>query len=140
VRAPFPFDQQATTPVAAGEETITNSLSLLDHRTRSRAIHMGLAPHGQYLALDDGDEARLIPLDSTLTHIGRGIGSDVRLEQQQVSRSHAIVVRQGGYARLLDNRSANGTYVNGRQIRAITIADGDVIRLGPVTMRYVVVR
>jgi pSer/pThr/pTyr-binding forkhead associated (FHA) protein len=57
-----------------------------------------------------------------------------------VSRSHAIVVRQGGYARLLDNRSANGTYVNGRQIRAITIADGDVIRLGPVTMRYVVVR
>jgi pSer/pThr/pTyr-binding forkhead associated (FHA) protein len=140
VRAPFPFDRQATTPLAAPEHTITDSLSLLDHRSRSRAILSGLAPQGQYLALDDGEETRLIALDSTITHIGRGIGSDLRLEQQHVSRSHAIVVRQGRYARLLDNRSANGTYVNDRQIRASTITDGDVIRLGPVTMRYVVVR
>jgi pSer/pThr/pTyr-binding forkhead associated (FHA) protein len=46
-------------------------------------------------------------------------------------------VRNGHNTRLLDNRSANGTYVNGRQIIATNIADGDVIRIGPVAMTYV---
>jgi pSer/pThr/pTyr-binding forkhead associated (FHA) protein len=54
-----------------------------------------------------------------------------------VSRSHAILVRHGHNARLLDNRSANGTFVNGRQIIATNIADGDVIRIGPVVMTYI---
>ena len=54
-----------------------------------------------------------------------------------MSRSHAILVRHGHATRLLDNRSANGTFVNGRQIIATNIADGDVIRLGPVVMTYV---
>ncbi len=72
-----------------------------------------------------------------VAHIGRGLTSDVRIEEQRVSRSHAILVRNGHTTRLLDNRSANGTYVNGRQIIATNIADGDVIRLGPVVMTYV---
>jgi len=46
-------------------------------------------------------------------------------------------VRNGHHTRLLDNRSANGTYVNGRQIIATNIADGDVIRIGPVVMTYI---
>ena len=53
-----------------------------------------------------------------------------------MSRSHAILVRHGHDTRLLDNRSANGTFVNGRQIIATNIADGDVIRIGPVVMTY----
>jgi pSer/pThr/pTyr-binding forkhead associated (FHA) protein len=56
-----------------------------------------------------------------------------------VSRSHAIVVRYGRHARVLDDRSANGTWVNGRRIVATTLAEGDVIRLGPVAFRYVTV-
>ena len=70
------------------------------------------------------------------THIGRGLSSDVRIEEQRVSRSHAILVRHGQTTRLLDNRSANGTFVNGRRIVATNIADGDVIRIGPVVMTY----
>jgi pSer/pThr/pTyr-binding forkhead associated (FHA) protein len=39
--------------------------------------------------------------------------------------------------RVLDNRSSNGTFVNGRRIVATEIRDGDVIRLGPLAMQYV---
>ena len=78
-----------------------------------------------------------MPLDEKVIHIGRGLTSDVRIEEQRVSRSHAILVRHGHHTRLLDNRSANGTFVNGRQIIATNIADGDVIRIGPVVMTYV---
>lgn len=127
-----------TAPLEAGAiEPILDSLALLEHRTRSRAISRRLAPFGHYLAFADNGTEWLVPLDAKVTHIGRGLTSDVRIEEQRVSRSHAILVRHGHATRLLDNRSANGTFVNGRQIIAANIADGDVIRLGPVVMTYV---
>ena len=127
-----------TAPLEAGAiEPILDSFALLEPRTRSRAIGRHLAPFGHYLAFADGDTEWLVPLDAKVTHIGRGLTSDVRIEEQRVSRSHAILVRHGHTSRLLDNRSANGTFVNGRQIIATNIADGDVIRLGPVVMTYV---
>jgi hypothetical protein len=130
--------EHETAPLEAGATTpILNSLALLDHRTRSRAISRRLAPFGHYLAFADNGTDWLLPLDDKVVHIGRGLTSDVRIEEQRVSRSHAILVRHGHHTRLLDNRSANGTYVNGRQIIATNIADGDVIRIGPVVITYI---
>ena len=132
-----PQREQDTAPLEAGSTApILDSLALLDHRTRGRAISRRLAPFGHYLAFADGGSEWLIPLDAKVTHIGRGLTSHVRMEEHRVSRSHAILVRHGHQSRLLDNRSANGTFVNGRQIIATNIADGDVIRIGPVAMTY----
>lgn len=132
-----PTREQDTAPLEAGATApILDSLALLDHRTRSRAISRRLAPFGHYLAFADNGTEWLVPLDTKVTHIGRGLTSDVRVEEQRVSRSHAILVRHGHGTRLLDNRSANGTFVNGLRILATNIADGDVIRIGPVVMTY----
>jgi len=129
--------EQETAPLAAPDNhPILDSFGLLDHRARGRAIQRRLAPFGHYLAFADGDTEWLVALDAKVTHLGRGLASDVRVEDQRVSRSHAILVRHGHHTRLLDNRSANGTFVNGRQVIATNIADGDVIRLGPVVMTY----
>ena len=131
-------DDGHTAPLAAHEtEQIDDSLPFLDHRTSGRTIPLRLAPHGSYLAFRDGDETRLIPLGSKVTHIGRSISSPVRLEDARVSRNHAIIVRHGRFARLLDNRSTNGTYLNGRRIVATNIQSGDVICVGPLAMQYV---
>jgi FHA domain len=136
-RALLPREQE-TAPLEAGATApIVDSLALLDHRTRSRAIARRLAPFGHYLAFADNGTDWLVPLEEKVVHIGRGLTSDVRIEEQRVSRSHAILVRHGHHTRLLDNRSANGTYVNGRQIIATNVADGDVIRIGAVVMTYV---
>jgi FHA domain len=133
----IPPREQDTAPLEAGATApILDSLSMLDHRTRSRAISRRLAPFGHYLAFADNGTEWLVLLDAKVTHIGRGLTSDVRVEEQRVSRSHAILVRHGHHTRLLDNRSANGTFVNGRRIIATNIADGDVIRIGPVVMNY----
>ena len=133
-----PLQEQETAPLAAPDnQPVLDSFGLLDHRARGRAIPRRLAPFGQYLALADGEAEWLLPLDAKVTHLGRGLGSDVRIEDQRVSRSHAILVRHGRQTRLLDNRSANGTFVNGRQVIVTNVVDGDVIRLGPVVMTYV---
>jgi FHA domain-containing protein len=122
--------------IASIEPTLA-SVSMLDHRTRSRAVRPRLAARGRYLAFEDGDETLLVGLRSNITHVGRGIGSHLRIDEQRVSRNHAIIVRHGRFARVLDNRSANGTFVNGRRVLATNIYDGDVIRIGPVAMQYV---
>lgn len=80
-----------------------------------------------------------VPLERRITHIGRGLTADLRIEQAHVSVSHAIVVRHGTDVHVLDNRSSNGTFVNGRRIVASNLTDGDVLAIGPVVMRYVVV-
>ena len=137
ISEPSASHAETTSPLQAPDTApVLDSFPLLDHRARGRAIRRRLAPFGHYLAFADDETEWLVPLDTKVTHIGRGLTSDVRIEEQRVSRSHAILVRNGHHTRLLDNRSANGTFVNGRQIIATNITDGDVIRLGPVVMTY----
>ena len=114
-----------------------NALGLVDYRVRRRAIQANLAAPGRYLALADGDTAMLVPLEREVTHLGRGFTADLRLEEQRVSRTHAILVQRGARVRLLDDRSANGTFVNGRRVVESELRDGDVILIGPVMLRYI---
>ena len=58
------------------------------------------------------------------------------LDDASVSRRHAILVRSGEGYRILDDRSLNGTSVNGREIQAAELRDGDVITLGRVELTY----
>jgi hypothetical protein len=128
--------ERLTAPLGIADEPIVDSLGLLDHRTRSRAVSPRLAPPGHYLALSNGQEERLIAIDEQIIHLGRGAGADLRFDDARVSRSHAIIVRYGHHVRVLDDRSSNGTFVNGCRVVAIDVYDGDVIRLGRVVFRY----
>ena len=53
-----------------------------------------------------------------------------------MSRRHAILVHRPAGARILDDRSANGTLVNGRRVTQAELCSGDVIVLGRVVLRY----
>jgi hypothetical protein len=126
-----------TAPLEAPtEDLILDVVPLLDHRTRERLRPSNLCRRGPHLAFHDGQEMLLLELDAKITHVGRGLTAHVRIEDPRVSRDHAIIVRHGRFARLLDNRSANGTYVNGRRVLAHNLANGDVVRAGPVAMQY----
>ena len=132
-----PVDREATKAFESPAlEATLDALPLLDHHTHARTIRPELALRGSYLAFEGDDGIRLLPLEGHITHIGRGTEANVRIDQHHVSRDHAILVRHGRYYRLLDNRSANGTFVNGRRIIATNLGDGDVIRVGPVAIRY----
>jgi pSer/pThr/pTyr-binding forkhead associated (FHA) protein len=63
-------------------------------------------------------------------------GTDVVLEDPEVSRRHALVRRAGDGLELVDLGSVNGTYVNGQRIHEPTpLADGDVVALGRSTFQ-----
>ena len=128
-------DTHALEPATA-DETL-DALPLLDARLLARTIAPHLALRGQYLALWDGEEIRLLRVEQEITHLGRGPRAEVRFDDHRISREHAILVRHGRHLRLLDNRSSNGTFVNGRRIAATTLSDGDVIDLGPLRLQLV---
>jgi pSer/pThr/pTyr-binding forkhead associated (FHA) protein len=92
---------------------------------------------GRYLVIEEGNVAQLIALRRPIMHVGRGFAVDLRLEDQSVSRRHAILVERGGETRILDDRSANGTFVNGHRVAEAILRDRDVIRIGHVVLVYI---
>jgi pSer/pThr/pTyr-binding forkhead associated (FHA) protein len=110
---------------------------VLGHSVRRESLAFARPAPGRYLAVEEGELMRLVPLHGTVTHIGRGFTADLRLEDQSISRRHAVVVERGDGARILDDRSANGTFVNGRRVAEATLHDRDVIRLGRIVLVYV---
>lgn len=123
--------------MAAKHPFVVDPYTLLDHRTRERLIPSEGAPAGRYLGVEREGGTLLIALERPITHIGRGLIADVRLEDSHVSRRHAILALRGDAARVLDDRSSNGTFVNGRRVTVAQLADGDVLRFGRAVFRYV---
>jgi pSer/pThr/pTyr-binding forkhead associated (FHA) protein len=78
----------------------------------------------------------LIPVREDVIHIGRGLSADLHLDESSVSRRHAILVPRTSGARILDDRSSNGTFVNGRRVQQADLSNGDVIVVGRVVLRY----
>jgi len=115
---------------------VVDPFSLLDHRTRERLIPEAGAPAGRYLAIEHENQNFLLALERPITHVGRGLVADVRLEDSHVSRRHAILALRGDGARVLDDRSSNGTFLNGRRVTVAYLADGDVLRFGRAVFRY----
>lgn len=111
-------------------------LSRLDHHARAHALAPGDAPPGHYLEVEGDGERRLVALDEPMVHVGRSFTAAVRFDDHTVSRRHAILVRRAGRTRVLDDRSVNGTYVNGVRVEEAVLADGDVIALGAIVLVY----
>ncbi len=71
---------------------------------------------------------------------GRSHECNVQLADEGLSRVHSRCLRLGDAYMLDDNRSTNGTYVNGKRISSATqLADGDAVGLGRATkLRFTV--
>src|SRR5271155_5565586 len=75
----------------------------------------------------DGKRYRL----QASTRIGRRTDNDIVLDDDDVSRYHAVVIDTGSSFVISDLRSTNGVQVQGRRIRSTaTLTDGDHIRIG----------
>ena len=65
--------------------------------------------------------------------IGRSDDSNLRFDthkERSVSAHHAVVRYQNNRFELVDTRSTNGTYVNGRRVERVQLEDGDLVRFG----------
>lgn len=74
---------------------------------------------------------QFVPLQQSVTRIGRLADNDVVLGDAAVSRNHAVIINTGTGFVITDQRSANGIEVNGTRVaNSATLVDGDHIRIG----------
>lgn len=83
------------------------------------------------------DMGKRYPLQTDTLVVGRGDGSQIRLQDNSVSRSHCRIepTKDGVY--IVDTKSLNGTFVNDKPTRgAHLLHDGDYIRIGNAIFRF----
>ncbi|HEY5044648.1 MAG TPA: FHA domain-containing protein [Solirubrobacteraceae bacterium] len=122
--------------VAEGMTEFFDGVACLDERVRRQAMPALPTESGRYIEVQGPGDPLLIALEGEVTHIGRGLAADLRLDEASVSRRHAILIQRRSGSRILDDRSSNGTYVNGRRITQTDLHNGDVLVLGRVVLRY----
>jgi pSer/pThr/pTyr-binding forkhead associated (FHA) protein len=135
----FSAEQQS-----AGQETARHGGMLSEPAPADRAAQLASARQqieqpGEYLCFEEGGESHTVALSREWTRIGRSLAADVRFDDPTVSRRHALIVRQPDGARVLDDRSLNGVFVNGERIEGKLLADGDEIIVGRYRLSFLVV-
>ncbi len=79
---------------------------------------------------------KLTSLASGKVLIGRDPNAHVCLEEESVSRRHAIIVNQDGVDTVQDLESTNGTWVNDQRVLAKRLEPGDRLRFGNQIFNY----
>ena len=123
-------------PAADGITERFDPTACVDETIRHRAVPLDHLDPGRYIEVQGPERTLVIPVTSEVMHIGRGLSAELRLDETSVSRRHAILVPRPSGARILDDRSSNGTFVNGRRVQQVDLRNGDVIVLGRVVLRY----
>jgi two-component system cell cycle response regulator len=90
------------------------------------------------LILYSGEDAgKRFPLENLVLTIGRSPECPVWVDHPGISRCHAELLRDADGYILRDLASSNGTHLNGQRLELPTrLHDGDLIRLGKVSLKY----
>ncbi len=78
------------------------------------------------------------PFDVTMvrTMIGRGPAADLRIKDTNMSKRHATIFFADGEFRIRDEKSTNGTFLNGSKVVEYAIRDGDKVLVGDTLLRF----
>ena len=75
-------------------------------------------------------------LEEPEVSIGRDVGQHIRIENDAVSRQHAVLLHNAGTWTVQDLGTSNGTRLNGRAIDFAPLKPGDAIQVGKHTILF----
>lgn len=82
-------------------------------------------------------EGREYALTAEQYSVGRDPQSDIVINQREVSRRHASIVRMASEYVVTDLHSANGIYVNNLRLDRAVLTHGDIIQIGSCVFQFV---
>jgi hypothetical protein len=77
-------------------------------------------------------------LDTDVTTVGRHPEADIFFDDVTVSRRHAEITRDASSFEIVDQRSLNGTYVNGERVDRAKLINGSEVRIGKFRLNFFV--
>ena len=96
-------------------------------------------PRPRLRVLGGAQDGRTFHLPDTVGEaytLGRALDSSICLKDTETSRHHATVAFDGAEYTLTDNRSTNGTFVNGAFASHAVLQHGDRVRVGETTLVF----
>jgi ABC transport system ATP-binding/permease protein len=81
-------------------------------------------------------ETRTVRLAGARLTIGRDPANDLVLQDPNVSRFHAELLRHDGHVEMVDLGSRNGTRVGGEPVERADLEDGDTVGIGPYRLVF----
>jgi two-component system, cell cycle response regulator len=102
----------------------------------SRVSEKPVAKEACLVVIYGMDLGKKFNLNQPALTIGRSSKSDVQVDQESVSRSHAKIINTGKTIILRDLGSTNGTYVNDELIDEYVLRDGDFIKIGRTIFKF----
>ena len=108
-------------------------------RRRERAgpdLRAGVSPRLEVVAAMGHEPGARFDVGGGAT-LGRADSADVKVDDPFASSAHARIFSRGDFMYIEDMGSTNGTYLNGRQLRAAErLKVADVVRIGDTEYRY----
>jgi hypothetical protein len=99
-------------------------------------LRAGVDPRLEVVAAMGLDAGTAFELADGAT-MGRADGSDIPIDDPFASSVHARIFPRGQFMYIEDMGSTNGTYLNGRRLRAAErLKVGDTVRIGETEYRY----
>jgi thioredoxin reductase (NADPH) len=89
----------------------------------------------ELIFIEGAQRGQAIRLTFDKAWFGRQASCDFVLQGEDISRVHFSIERRGADYVLVDNKSTNGTFVNGVRAEAVTLAPGFDIVVGPNRMQ-----
>jgi predicted component of type VI protein secretion system len=86
---------------------------------------------------EPGQADRVLIWDTRTLSIGRAPDNDLTVEDEEISRKHAMLLNERGSFEIGDYRTGNGTFVNGKRVgQKQPIKPGDVISIGKLQLEF----
>ncbi|MGI9270576.1 MAG: FHA domain-containing protein [Woeseiaceae bacterium] len=96
-----------------------------------------VVPLPQLIHTSNGKTLGRIDIDKPRILIGRNALCDIDIVHEWISRQHAIIIRNEKSTMIVDLKSRNGVYINGKRIKSHVLVDNDIISLGYHRLKYV---
>jgi pSer/pThr/pTyr-binding forkhead associated (FHA) protein len=119
------------------EATVIDTPSDLERNTHMEAMDVVLPnTHIPRVVVQFAGRFWEVPLTEKGLTIGRAPENDIVLNAPKVSRNHARVELTDKGMTLIDNRSANGTFIGEEKITRRVLTGGESVHIGPATLIY----
>lgn len=96
-----------------------------------------VTPDPQLVLTCSGKTIKKIKIDKPRLLIGRNTLCDIDIVHEWISRQHAIVIRNNKSTVIVDLKSRNGVFVNGKRVKSHVLIHNDVVSLGEHRLKYV---
>lgn len=94
-------------------------------------------PEPQMILTCRGKTLHRISMDKSRYLIGRNELCDIDITHEWISRQHALLIKNDKSTVIVDLKSRNGVYVNGKRVKKHVLINNDVISLGDHRLKFV---